>query len=64
MAGFVVREKKADGTPREPKPFKEFSIPSVKLTTLDEADKFIAFFQELGADDVVTYLKGKTAKFR
>jgi hypothetical protein len=65
MASFIVRERKADPTkPHVPKEFKEFSLPSVKLGSLEEVDALIDAFEGIGSDDVVEYLKEKTKKFR
>ncbi len=65
MAGFIVRERKEDPTkPKVKKEFKEFSLPSVKLTSLEEVDALVDAFDGIGSDEVVQYLKDKTAKFR
>lgn len=65
MASFIVRERKEDpNKPKVTKEFKEFSLPSVKLGSLEEVDTLIAAFEEMGSYDVVTYLQDKTKKFR
>ena len=65
MASFIVRERKEDPSkPKVKKEFKEFSLPSVKLGSLEEVDALIDAFEGIGSDDVVEYLKEKTKKFR
>lgn len=62
---FIVRERKTkDGAPVAPKEFKEFSLPSIKIGSLAEADELIAAFESIDSADVVAFLKNKTAKFR
>jgi len=65
MAGFIVRERKVDpNKPSVPKEFKSFSIPSVKIDSLEEADALIELYKEFGSTDVVQFLQMKTKKFR
>jgi hypothetical protein len=64
MAGFIERKPKEGATPKAPKEFKAFTLPSVKLDTLADVDTLIEAFTTIGATDVVKFLQNKTAKFR
>jgi len=65
MAGFIVRERKIDpNKPKVVKEFKEFSLPSVKLGSLEEVDTLITAFEDIGSKEVVEFLQEKTTKFR
>jgi len=52
-----------DGTPKAPKPFKAFNLPSFVVEDLDTAEKLIEFFEANDGQPVADLIKAKIKTF-